>query len=381
MSHRIQKTVTRLPGMKTVTEVWEAADRSLAEGDIAFVADLGIALSNRYGSSATRVWQYGSVFNRLLRLLTSTPGREHVEQALRLVSAAASADRKLPRYAASLLAAGQTPENLAVVFTGGSSRAGASEELRACLVHELVLRGVAVGETPGIAGWARSPHWRHHPLGRLPLALGTLEETPSLPSCSAGGASCSLPYGQQDGGPGPAPGGTAHVPTATGTTTEAFRSAVAAATANWADESNGRIEAGTYDLAAPVGTDGLPGLLVTLGLECFDGVGRRNRLALSSRRPEEAWHMLFAAASTGGAYNHGMYGAYGRLAAWRSLAALSGAAADAAPDDVARQARDCAWYDFGGATKWFTRVAWDIGLVTVAPGRRRLAVLAATDTD
>ncbi|WP_274564734.1 DUF6183 family protein [Streptomyces spiramyceticus] len=44
--------------------------------------------------------------------------------------------------------------------------------------------------------------------------------------------------------------------------------------------------------------------------------------------------MLFAAASTGGAYNSGGYGAYGRLAAWQSLAGLSGAAEGASAAEV-----------------------------------------------
>ncbi|MFE0403860.1 DUF6183 family protein [Streptomyces nigra] len=39
---------------------------------------------------------------------------------------------------------------------------------------------------------------------------------------------------------------------------------------------------------------------------------------------------------------------------------------------------DCS---FGAATEWFEGGAWDIGLVSVAPGARRIAVLAATDTD
>jgi hypothetical protein len=93
------------------------------------------------------------------------------------------------------------------------------------------------------------------------------------------------------------------------------------------------------------------------------------------------WQRLFAAASTGGAYNRGCYGAYGRLNAWRSVAALSGTADGALLDEVERQARESAWYGFRTATKWFWQVAWDIGLVTVAPGGKRLAVLAATDTD
>ncbi|MEV0265437.1 DUF6183 family protein [Streptomyces sp. NPDC050617] len=390
MSDRIQKIVARLPDLKNVTEVWNTAESRLAEGDAAFVADLGIALANRYGSRAAEVWQYGSVFDRLLRLLTTTPGQGHVEQALRLLSAAGarpasgsgsgSAKRKPARYAASLLAAGQAPENLTVVFAGGSSRAGASEELRSCLVHELVLRGVALGDLPEIERWATSPHWRHHPLAWLPLELSALEEAPPLPSYTVGGSSYSMPYGPQDG-PGATLSNATRVPPATETTTEAFSEAAAAAVANWAEESNGRSETRTYDLAESVEAGSLPDLLVSLDLECLRGVGPRKRLALAACHPENAWHILFAAASTGGAYNNGEYGAYGRLAAWRSVAALSGAPAEAAPDEVERSAQACDWYSFGAATKWFEGVAWDVGLASVAPGARCLTVLAATDTD
>lgn len=380
MSERIENIVSRLPGMESVTAVWDTAERSVAEGDVAFVADLGVALAHRYAARAAEVWQYRSVFDRLLRLLTTTRGRDHVVQAVRLVSAAGSTQRKLPRYAASLLAEGQTPRELAPVFAGGSSQAGASEELRACLVHELVLRGVPVTEVPEIARWARSPHWRHHPLAWLPLERSVLEEEPPLPSYSVGGSSFGMPYGPHDG-PGVPLGRVAKVPAATETTAEDFVAAAAAAVSNWAEESNGRIEARAYDLAEPVESDAVAHLLVALGLECLDGVGPRKRLALSSCEPEDVWETLFAAASTGGAYNNGGYGAYGRLAAWRSLAALSGTSAQAPFGEVERNARRCDWYRFDAASGWFHDVAWDVGVVCVAPGRRRLAVLAATDTD
>jgi hypothetical protein len=58
-----------------------------------------------------------------------------------------------------------------------------------------------------------------------------------------------------------------------------------------------------------------------------------------------------------------------------------GAADGVGADQVEAQVRDCFWYTFDAYSKWFERVAWDIGLVAVAPDRRRLAVLAATDTD
>lgn len=368
----------RLPDLKRVTEVWDTAERRLAQGDVAFVADLGIALADRY--STAQIWQYRSVFDRLLRLLTMTPGPEHAEQAVRLVYAASARNRRLVRYAASLLAAGQSPHDLTFVFAGGSSRAAPSEELRACLVHEMVLRGVTIAELPAIEAWATSPHWRHHPLAWMPLELSAIEETPPLPSYSAGGDCYSLPYGPQDGH-GVTLGSVTHLPQVTDTTTEEFSEAAAAAVANWAEQSKGRSEAGRYDLAEPVEPERLPDLLVRLGLECLNGVSPRKRLALSSCRAEHAWRMLFAAASTGGAYSNGEYGAYGRLAAWRSVAALSGAPMAAPVSEVEENAQACDWYSFGAATKWFECVAWDIGLVSVAPGARRLAVLAATDTD
>lgn len=364
-----------LPDLENVTGVWAVADDCLARGDAAFLADLGIALAGAYGSDAGRIWQYRSIFDYLLRLLATTSRPGHVAQALRLVSSAEATDRKLDRYTASLLASSQLSEELSVAFTGN-----ATEELRACLVHELVLRGVHVTETPGIAGWAMSPHWRHHPLGWLPLTLSDVEGQPDLPSYSARGGSHSIPYGplanhkvRGDAG--------AHLPSVEETTTEAVAKGIGAAVANWAEESNGRVEARVFDLTAPLEAESAPSMLLALGLECLKGAGRKTTFSVAACPPDQAWRVLFAAASTGGAYNSGARGAYGRLAAWQSLAALAGAADGGLAEEVEAQVRRCTWYGFDVDTKWFERVAWDIGLAVVSPERRRLAMLAATDTD
>ncbi|MFF7643706.1 DUF6183 family protein [Streptomyces canus] len=375
MADRIQKIVTKLPDLKSVTNVWKVADRSLARGDAAFLADLGIALAGAYGSDAGRIWQYRSVFDYLLRLLATYPGPGHVVQALRLVSSTEAAHRKLDHYTASLLASGHPAEELAAAFTGN-----ASEELRACLVHELVLRGVAVTETPGIAGWATSPHWKHHRLGWLPLALSDVEGQPDLPSYSTRGSSHSMPYGPSENGRVVVERG-AHVPSVEETTTPAVAKGISAAVANWAEESNGRIEARVFDLAAPLDVESVPSALLALGLECLKAAGRKTAFSVMACPPDRAWRVLFAAASSGGAYNSGARGAYGRLAAWQSLAGLAGAAEGVPVETVEARAWECAWYGFDADTKWFERVAWDIGLAAVSPERRRLAVLAATDTD
>ncbi|MFE2583493.1 DUF6183 family protein [Streptomyces sp. NPDC059378] len=375
MADRIEQIVAGLPDRESVTDVWKVADRRIARGDAAFLADLGIALTGAQGSDAGRIWQYRSVFDYLLRLLTTTPGSGNVTQALRLVSSAGGADGKLGRYAASLLASSHPAEELAVAFTGN-----ATEELRACLVHELVLRGVDVVGTPGVAGWATSRHWRHHPLGWLPLTLSEVEGRPDLPSYCARGVSYSMPYGPPANRPVTA-GAGAHVPAARETTTPVIAQRIGTAVANWAEESNGRIEARFFDLESPLGTESVPSVLLALGLECLKGAGRKTAFSAVACPPDHAWQMLFAAASTGGAYNSGVRGAYGRLAAWRSLAALSGAAEGGQAEEAEASVRECTWYGFDAETTWFERVAWDVGLAAVTSERRRLAVLAATDTD
>ena len=376
MADRIEQIVAKLPDQKSVTDVRKVADCSLARGDAAFLADLGIALAGAYGSDAGRIWQYRSVFDHLLRLLATTPGPGNVAQALRLVSSAAAADGKLDRYAATLLASSHPTEELAVAFTGN-----ATEELRACLVHELVLRGVDVTETPGVAGWATSQHWKHHPLGWLPLTLSVVEGRPDLPSYSARGGSHSMPYGPPENRE-VRRDARAHVPPVVETTTEAVAKGIGAAVTNWAEESNGRIEVRVFDLVAPLEVESVPSMLLALGLKCLEGAGTKKiAFSVAACPPEHAWRVLFAAASTGGAYNSGARGAYGRLAAWQSMAGLSGAVQGGLAEAVEARARACAWYAFGADTKWFERVAWDIGLVAVSPERRRLAMLAATDTD
>jgi hypothetical protein len=376
---RVEELVESLPGLKSVTGVWEAAQRRLRDGDAVFLGDLGVALVRRFGTDDT-VWQYRSVFDQLLRLLAVTAGSRNVAQALRLIAAARSAGRGLDRYGASLLAAGQSSTDLTSVFAGGGS-ASASEELRACLVHELVLRGVAVSELPGVARWAASPHWRHHPLGWLPLELSVIEESRGLPDYGVRGSSHALPFGplSRQGEPVSAdgPGLTG----ATEVTTDAVAASIASAVMNWTEGSNGRIEARVFDLAHRIDAEAVPDALLTIGLACLDGRKSTSAFSVSACTVAQTWRVLFAAASTGGAYNSGCFGAYGRLFAWRSLAGLCGAAEGASAAEVAARATACTWYGFDADSPWFEQVAWDIGLAAVDSATPRLAMLAATDTD
>ncbi|WP_344339967.1 DUF6183 family protein [Kitasatospora putterlickiae] len=361
------------------------AARRLKHGEPAFVADLGIGLARRHGSAP----EFDGLFDRLVRLLAVRRGPGHVGQLLRLLAAAGPDDAERDRYAASVLAACQQPADLAVVFEDGPADGTAPEELRACLLHELVLRGVPVADTPGIAGWAASPHWRGHPLAALPLATTVVEREPGLPHYTVDGSSYGLPYWDPEDRH-PAPRRDVGVPPAVETTTVATAALMATAVEDWAEdpeETEGRFEARTFTFAEPLEPPAVPVALVSLGLDCLAALGdlpeagQETAFGVVAAEPAEVWQVLFAAASTGGAYVSGRFGAYGRLHAWRSLAALAGAPADASPGEVEEHVRGCAWYRFGAATPWFHRVVWDLGVLAVARDGRRLAVLAATTSD
>lgn len=378
MDARIAEIVGGLPDRGNVTGIWKLVDDRLARGDASFVADLGIALAREYGADPMRTWQYRSVFDYVLRLLARTPGPENVAQVLRLLTAV---DAPVPhRYAASLLAAGQAPDDLGAVFAGGGSEGDASEELCSCLAHEMLLRGVEVGEIGPLAAWATAPHRSRHPLAWLPLDRASFEEKPDLPTYSANGSSYAIPFGPSAGSDMPART-AAYVPSAVETTTPTRGAAMTAAVSNWVEESNGRVEARTFEFAEPLGTGSVAAAVVTLGLACMDGAPAKACFSVTGSAPAQLWRILFAAAASGGAYNSGHYAAYGRLAAWRSLAGLSGCPADATAGEVEARVQNCAWYELSATTAWFEQVAWDVGVIAVGPEGRDLAVLAATDTD
>lgn len=118
--------------------------------------------------------------------------------------------------------------------------------------------------------------------------------------------------------------GKLRVPAAVDVSTDTVATSIAAAVENWTQGSNGRIEARVFEFAEPIEPETVPAALLVGGLECLRDLEPDSAFSASSCTPAEAWRVLFAAASSGGAYNSGCFGAYGRLFAWRSLAGLAG---------------------------------------------------------
>jgi hypothetical protein len=358
-------------------DLWEAVERHAAEGNAASVGRLGGRLAERHTAAAELLRSHERDLAHVLRVLALTPGRAGVEELLRLFEEHPAATAHVgPRLAASLLAEAQPVADLADVVFDRDGR-DRLDELRACLFHELVLRGVDTADFRPLDAWHRHrPDW--HALTWLPAERRDLESDAEFPSRSARGGSWGMNGGLPVRGRTDPP--TPHAaPRATPrdtATAEAHRRILTAASAGgWG------ADAWVFEFPTAVDPDDVPALLPSLPMACTAGIGAHARFEVAVRPVHEIWPLLLATASMGGMYTPGVHGAYGRLAAWQSTAGLCGAPAGASAREVERRALGSTWFHFEADTDWFHNEIHDYGIAALAPGRRRVAVPAATDTD
>ncbi|WP_281690523.1 DUF6183 family protein [Pseudonocardia thermophila] len=340
-SAEIDELVAELPARSELDGFWDRMDARLADGGAAFLADVGIALRRTYGIRP--VPNVRSAVDGLLRRLALLPWPGHVPQVLRLAAGAGIASR----YVASLLAAGQDLADLAPALAPTSPAT-----LRACLAQELVLRG-ARDPAPMPIG---------HPLSVLPGVRTALEHDPPLPRYGLDWTRRPttlelIPVDEEAPAGDVPPFMTSPAPVGSD-----------AAVATW---STGTIETRLVEVVEPLLEEAIPLVVGALGLE-HPG----SQVQGSACEPRTVWRLLFVAASLGGPRNLGEYGAFGRLAAWRTLGALSGAGEHARIAEIERRAGECAWYRFRVGEPG---IYHDLGLAALSPDRCRIAVLAAVD--
>ncbi|MFE3502443.1 DUF6183 family protein [Kitasatospora sp. NPDC059146] len=391
MAKTIEQLVAGLAGTYEVSEVCLLLEAHLERGDTAFHVEVGAALHRRYGSGWAGA-EHASLYDHVLWDVISTPGRVHVEHAFALKPAVSLRPGRPLHRTAAVLAEYQPLEALAWVFEAPAGHPRVPEELRACLVQELVLRGAPVAELPAARAWAAaSPYWAAHPLARLPWTLDPIEGKPLMAHYSRGAVAFGVPYALPEGDRIAAAGRVA-------VEIGADEPGLTVALRRWARQFNGQLEAAVFEAERPVAPAELPGTLAGLPLDCMSGEGCRGplggvdgvdeahggahaaHLAVVPTTAAAVWRQLFVAASSGaGDERVWSYGGYGRLEAWRSLAALVGAGPEDRVAEVARRAGECAWYAFTMCGDWFIRDDLDLGFAVLDAGRRRLAVIAATD--
>ncbi|MCP3137089.1 DUF6183 family protein [Pyxidicoccus xibeiensis] len=275
---------------------------------------------------------------------------------------------------AGLLALRQSPRLLMAWLLRLTVTPG-SLELPACWMYEYVTRGLDLEQEDGARRWRKALVEAGHPLGVLPLRL--LDVEAGLPACY--GAPQGHPMADERGAL-PAEAGRRSVPHEL--RDEALRERLTTVVREWSS-GNQRIEARAFTLTPPVlaRTPG-PELLGALRLDCLEGAGEDTLRALSSLRPEAVFRSLFSAAAAGGPYTEGQQGAYGRLDAWRSLAALAGAEEGLPLEEVEGLTLACGWVDLVPprvATPWFLDSRWQLAVAALHADGASLAVLAATE--
>uniref|UniRef100_A0AAU2JZT0 DUF6183 family protein n=1 Tax=Streptomyces sp. NBC_00049 TaxID=2903617 RepID=A0AAU2JZT0_9ACTN len=360
--------------------IWGQAARRAAQGDVSYVRELGAQVADRHAAAVEQMRDHAHQLAHLMRVLAITPGRDSVEQLVRLLHEKNphGSPAIMPAFMASLLAEHQQTADLADVVFDRFGREGL-DELRACLFHELVLRGVDTDAHLHLHYW---PIVRPggHPLAWLPPSRRELEALVDFPTRSIGGSA----FGVATGLPAE---GRVDPPTPRTSERSALRDV---ATQDVHETIVGPVEAGRWGhgdawvflLDEPLAPDRVPALLPTLPMPCVEGLGATNRFEVAVRPPTAIWRLLFGTASMGGMYGQAAHGAYGRLRAWRSMGALSGAPLDARAEEVERQVMQSTWFHFEADAEWFhNEIGNDYGVAALSPDRRRIAVLAATDTD
>ncbi|MFD7905153.1 DUF6183 family protein [Kitasatospora sp. NPDC059747] len=354
----------------------------VATGEFGWAGDLAAELAARTAAGEDRKGHCAAVLYWTLNALAARPGADSLRALVRVLDSPHQSVS--PRYLAAVVAHGHRIEDIADVVFDQVPEAAQSREFAACLLHETVLVSDAVNGYPALRAFADTLVAEGHPLAVLPLDLFPEEHGLRRPADAADDWTWTVPPVWPE--PGDALETTPAMrqrtadadPTETGV--PATVEAMGAAVAHWLAQSNGKIAAQEFWLPDPVTPEDVPALLALLPLTPWPADEAPARLHPSS--PDLALRTLLTAALRAPAYGHGCYGAYGRLAAWRSLAALTAGPADTPIAETADRVRQTSWFRIGTASApWFHNVAWDLALAALRPGGQEFAVLAATDTD
>ncbi|MEE1785767.1 DUF6183 family protein [Streptomyces sp. SP17BM10] len=354
----------------------------VSTGEFDWAGSLAAELAARTAAGEDRRGHCAAVLHWTLNALAARPGPESLRALVRVLDSPHQGVS--PRYLAAVVARGHRVEDIADVVFDPAPEAADAREFAACLLHETVLVSDAVNGYPALRAFADALLAEGHPLAVLPLSLLPAEGGLRRPAGAADDWTWTVPAVW------PEPADALEItpamrqrtadldPTETGV--PATVEAMGAAVAHWLAQSNGKLAAQEFWLPDPLAPEDVPALFELLPLTPWPADEAPARLHPSS--PDLALRTLLTAALRAPAYGHGCYGAYGRLAAWRSLGALTGSPSDAPVAEVADRVRRTSWFRLGTASApWFHNVAWDLAVAALRPGGQELAVLAATDTD
>jgi hypothetical protein len=335
------------------------------------------ALAQVWDDRPSEQWRYSGAYDRFVDGLALTSGEKNLETLL-TVLVHRSQDDSLIRRVAARLANAQLPEVLDR-FTGFLARTN----LWQYLLHELVIEGIEIRQYKNLSQIADAMQAQNHPLSVLPLNLLSSESEirhwraryrpPSsleFTNPSESPTDVHIQFGLPD---------KRSQVAITETTTLPRQTHLESAFENW---KHGRIEAREFTGQSPLSADLITStrLLLDLHLDCLEGAVLSD-ITIWNAPSKEIINSLFRVAANGGAYNHGLGNVYGRLYAWKSIAALLDVSVST-PITALNEALDSVQlFQIECDSSWFYKVAWDELIIVLSADQRVLTILAATDTD
>lgn len=387
MTQRIKELLDS--DFSSASTLGEEIQHRVSSGDFEWATLLGAELARRAAHEGEDSSEHAFLLDRLQRALTTTAGQQSLRALMRLPSslqAGESAQTRAERRLAHMVALGHRPSDIVPVVYGEQLGTAASDEFRACLLQELVLEGVAVPEYPLLRSFGEALVTEEHPLAPLPLHLLPTERALLRPTHAPHDWTWALPPAtvekhsdQPELRVSPEMRRRSAAVDPADITVPEVAEAMSAAVRHWLEESNGMVAAQEFWSASSVSADDFAAVFERLPLTAWPTGETRARLhpATSGR----VLQVLLTTAVRSPAYGNGMFGAYGRLAAWRSLAGLVGAAPDAPINHTAMLVEQAHWFIADPSSDWFHQVAWDLAVAALRPGGQEIAVLTATDTD
>lgn len=316
--------------------VGSAIDRDVSAGRFAWVGGLGEEIAAQAATGKDVARQHEVILDRILRALSGHARQDSLRTLLRLPASLRTTGAEplqAERRLAAFIAHGHRIDDIEeVVFAEGSDSVH-SPELKACLLHELVLTSGSVEEYLALSGFADRLVADGHPLAALPLSLLPTERGLLRPPHADNAWTWMVPVTPSVtyGGPELHASPSMRLRTADIDMTEISSDTVAevmgAAVQHWRFDSNGVVSAQEFWAPDPVAPDSFAAVFERLPLTPWPKGESTARLYASTS--DSVLRVLLSAAVRAPAYGSGMYGAYGRLVAWRSLGGLTGAPADA----------------------------------------------------
>lgn len=253
-------------------------------------------------------------------------------------------------------------------------------EFLACWIQEHVLRRDDLYDDPIVSAFWSELRDRAHPLASLPLRCGGAEralgETVRTFN-EYGGGSYEMAFG-----PTEHDAASLGCLVSCGTPLRAVRAPrrLGSAFRLWKWSMSQNFEACEFALVEGSNPPRpCAEFLLSLQLDCLRAT-KSKQIRARQVSFSEVLACLFCAAANGGAYSPGACGAYGRLRAWCSAASFV-ECEQSRIQDVAAVAEEHTWILFDANSKWFRRVAWDVGIAAIAPDGSYVRVLACTDED